>query len=353
MVRIIALFIIATGGTAIAQDWSATFPPNRVATYLRDSPRSTVVIIPAGDPSTSAREAATALKTAIDQTGKAASCELAPDDARPDDAAVVRRSPRTADVMLVVRVFSAEGSAPIAVVGFFSPDGTSLSAITGAKGVPVEPRTEETASSVGVTQEARESISSVMRGDEGKKKADRQTEPSKPKDAEARASETPFRRFELTLVPVRVPIAIEATGDFGSSLRFGVNFNPMFGAYVSGFVRWLRNEYQVGRVEPSTAQVMSVDALFGAGVHSGSAGALPPGPARGPRPRSHEHDATSSDHDHVGSSSGVLRLDRRASRRGGWPRARRRHLAHDSNRTRGERRRHEQRSFDRERLQPG
>lgn len=264
MHRTAVVVALCTAATSLAQDWSATFPAARVGTYFTGSSPGSVVLVPAGDPTSGARDAAKALKAAIDQTGKTTRCDLANDDSRSDDLVVATQATPKADVVVVVRVFPAEaGAPPVAVVSFFAPDGTTLSAITGTKGSPIEARPEESASSVGVSREARKSISSVMKDDD--KQEGRKEPRATPENPEPKEDAQRFRRLEVTLAPVGIPIPFGSLGDFGSLVRFGVHFTSLFGVYVTGFVRWLRTELEPG-VIPTPDQALSVDGHLGAGV---------------------------------------------------------------------------------------
>lgn len=263
MVRLLVCLTLASAGPVSAQGWPATFPAARVGTYLKDTERSAVVVIPAGDPASGAREAALALKAAIDQSGKASSCTVSADDPRGDDLVVVRQVSQKADVVLVVRVFPSEGPAPMVVVSFFAPDGTTLSAVTGVRGAPIEARAEEKASSVGVSREARKSISTMVQEEGGERGSASEPKP-KPEAPEKPQDQAP-RRFEVTFAPVGVPIPFGTPGDFGSGLRVGYQFSPLFGAYLSGFLRWLRTDPPLGTLL-RLSDATSVDGQLGLGV---------------------------------------------------------------------------------------
>lgn len=261
MVRLVSCFILVSAGSAWAQGWAATFPSARVATYFNGAERTAVVVIPAGDPASGARDAALALKAAIDESGKASSCTVGADDPRGDDLVVVRQVSVKADVALVVRVFPTEGAASMVVVSFFAPDGTTLSAVTGVRGLPIEARATEKASSVGVSREARKSISTVLEADEAA--AGEKSKP--PADAPEKPVDVTHRRFEVTVAPVGLPIPFGTPGDFGSLVRVGYQFTPVFGAYLSGFLRWLRTD-AAADTNRQLSDATSVDGHLGLGV---------------------------------------------------------------------------------------
>lgn len=86
-------------------------------------------------------------------------------------------------------------------------------------------------------------------------------------DPNAPPAEVPFRKFELMVAPVSLPIAINQIGDFGSLVRFGMQFSSMFGAYAATFARWFRAERLIGNVAPTGPDAdLSVDGQLGVGV---------------------------------------------------------------------------------------
>jgi hypothetical protein len=153
---------------ARAADWSKSFPPRAVATYL-DRGNAKILVAAAGkeDDGDAAWEAAEALRAALRASGRA---RLVMDEqslgpvASLDDQRIVAKCGKLAvDAVAVVRVFPAAGDASAsAVVTLFDKHGATLSAFSAEQGTPLPPRGTGGAGA-GVSTEAAGAVSKVLR----------------------------------------------------------------------------------------------------------------------------------------------------------------------------------------------
>lgn len=147
--------------TAEPVDWSTTFEPAAVGSYLGEG-RPKVMVVGANAVS---KDAASSLRSALKTSGRAA---LVIDDSAIgavdglDDAAIVERAKgQPVDRIAIVRVF--EGGvdeAPDVVVTMYEPEGKVAAALTGTAGIPVAAR-EGGGASVGVNEQAAEAVSEL------------------------------------------------------------------------------------------------------------------------------------------------------------------------------------------------
>lgn len=215
-----------------ADDWATSFPADRVASYLPQAGKQ-VAVAPAGERSAEVVAAAAALHRALAGSAKATVETCAHSDDL-DDLLVVKHCTVTADVFFVIRVFPAAEGPPAAVVTLHSSKGASFAAFSTPRGLPVDAQTTS-ASSVGVSQEARESVLSVV---------ERKKEPEAGVAASGPSASSPLeagalRRWQFALAPV-----LPSLGGFvvtmGTSLRASVEIAGGFGVTASLGINWLR-----------------------------------------------------------------------------------------------------------------
>lgn len=138
MRRLAVLLALLAPLEAAAADWSQTFDPASLKSYL-EGEQLKVVVVTAGDAGEAARSAAGALATALRQSGKA---QLVMDDAALgavsalDDQAIVARSAALpVDLIATFRAFpGASGELETAVVTFYDKQGKVLAALTAQVG---------------------------------------------------------------------------------------------------------------------------------------------------------------------------------------------------------------------------
>lgn len=157
---------------APAVNWTDTFPPGAIGTYLGDNKPNVMVI----GATAASEEAAVALRAAM-RASKMAGLVI---DAQAigateglDDKTIVDRA-KTQPVaqVVIVRVFEGgPGEPPSTIVTFYRLDGTVATAITGTAGTPVDATGGVTAGS-GVSNAAADAVSKV--GDDAEKEAEKE-----------------------------------------------------------------------------------------------------------------------------------------------------------------------------------
>jgi len=124
---------------ALGAEWSATFPPDRLATHLPEGEKLSVLVAAAGPESA---EAAQALQAAFRATGRA---ELVMDEAPlggvaglEDPAIVKRAAGQPVDAVVVVRVFHSGAEPPTVVVAAYDRSGGATFGFSARAGAPME-----------------------------------------------------------------------------------------------------------------------------------------------------------------------------------------------------------------------
>lgn len=162
--------ILAAPSPALAAEWSRSFPPKSVASYL-DHGGMRILVAAAGKKRDieAADDAADALREALRRSGRT---RMVMDDeslgnvALLDDKHIVARcSSLPVDAVAVVRVFpGAADAADAAVVTLFDKEGGTLGAFTAESGTPLAPRgrSEGVAAGQGVSNEAAGAVSKIL-----------------------------------------------------------------------------------------------------------------------------------------------------------------------------------------------
>jgi hypothetical protein len=140
-----ALLVALAPSLAVAQDWRTAMPTEAVQSYLPPDAKR-VIVVPAGDRSDDAADVAEAMVSSID--GRADTTAVTVDGiaaGAPDDEAILERADTlAAEVVLVVRVFKAEGVAPTAVGTIYVDGDDAFSAFAVEAGEVLEARRSPT-----------------------------------------------------------------------------------------------------------------------------------------------------------------------------------------------------------------
>ncbi|HVE82071.1 MAG TPA: hypothetical protein VND93_04465 [Myxococcales bacterium] len=135
-----AVWLLGSG----AVDWTATFPPEAMGSYV-EADASAVLVAPAGDASADLAGAAKAVAAALRASGKA---KLVMDESAigataglSDEQIVQKCKALPVQRVVVVRVFpGADAARPSAVITFYDKDARAVSALAAEAGTPVAAR---------------------------------------------------------------------------------------------------------------------------------------------------------------------------------------------------------------------
>jgi hypothetical protein len=159
------LVALAVAGQARAAGWSETFAPGKVATYLPEGSRTSLIVVPADARS---RDAARALEASLRSCGRA---DLVMDDAPLgsvkglDDAAIVGKAAHLPiQQIAVVRVFPSGDGPATAVVAVYDRRGKATFGFSGREGEAL-PAAEaaDSGAGQGVGTQAAETIAGLSR----------------------------------------------------------------------------------------------------------------------------------------------------------------------------------------------